>query len=310
MLITRWLMVGLCSFALVSTAAAQQTQPQQTPDADRPTRVEAEREPAQPGERREDGQQDQQKADELQQQAEQKAEEAKQKAQEARQLAQEARRLSQQAEQLRGQRDREQIGVRPAPERDPALVRERETEVERERRAYRPSMRGLKTSDLEGMNVRNRQGDDLGTVNDLLADPQTGEIQYVIVSFGGWFGIGDNQVVIPWDAVEIRREVDGDDQELLLDMTEEQLENAPKYEDDDTWFGDDTRRQEVDTFYRERRQTRPRDTTEPGIQPGTRTQPGQPGAQPGQPREPGQPGQPGTQPGQPGTQPGQPGTQP
>src|ERR1035438_6842186 len=54
-----------------------------------------------------------------------------------------------------------------------------------------------KASDLIGMEVKNNQNEKLGKVNDLALDVESGRIVYVILSTGGFIGIGDTLHAVP-----------------------------------------------------------------------------------------------------------------
>jgi sporulation protein YlmC with PRC-barrel domain len=56
---------------------------------------------------------------------------------------------------------------------------------------------------LIGLNVRTPDDRSLGSVGDVLLDPQAGRVQYVTISRGGFFGIGDEEVAVPWDMLYI-----------------------------------------------------------------------------------------------------------
>jgi hypothetical protein len=51
------------------------------------------------------------------------------------------------------------------------------------------------------------------------------------VSVGGFLGIGDTMVAIPWKAFECRKDEDGNAY-LTLDTTKEKLEKAPGFNQD------------------------------------------------------------------------------
>ncbi len=57
-----------------------------------------------------------------------------------------------------------------------------------------------KASDIVGMNVKNTQGEDLGSIKDLVVDPSRARVTYAILSHGGWAGIGDKLFAIPWQS--------------------------------------------------------------------------------------------------------------
>lgn len=87
--------------------------------------------------------------------------------------------------------------------------------------------RGYHSDSLVGREVMNRSNNEsVGEVSDLVLD-QDGQIVAVIVSVGGLLGLGEHDVAIAWDRIE--RSFDGDEVTLSVDLTEENLENAPKY---------------------------------------------------------------------------------
>lgn len=94
--------------------------------------------------------------------------------------------------------------------------------------------RTVKLSELNGRNVENPQENGVGEINDILIDLQAGRVEYLILSFGGFLGIGENRYAIPVDAFEVipsSADVEAGSPELVLDVTEEQLEGAPVFDD-------------------------------------------------------------------------------
>lgn len=84
----------------------------------------------------------------------------------------------------------------------------------------------LKSSDLLGMTVRNNQNDKLGKVEDLGVDVESGRILEVVLSTGGFLGIGDTLTAVPPGAFHY----DGANKVLHLDADKEKLQSAPKFE--------------------------------------------------------------------------------
>ena len=78
--------------------------------------------------------------------------------------------------------------------------------------------------------VRNRAGEDLGKIEDLAMDAQTGNLQYAILSFGGLLGMGNKLFPIPWSALGITASGD----HLLVDIDKDALRSAPSF-DRDLW---------------------------------------------------------------------------
>jgi sporulation protein YlmC with PRC-barrel domain len=86
-----------------------------------------------------------------------------------------------------------------------------------------------RSTKLIGMKFENPQGDALGKIEDLVIDPGEGRIAAVVVSFGGFLGLGEKLVAIPISAFtydEVKRR-------FLLNIDKETLRNAPSFGTDD-----------------------------------------------------------------------------
>lgn len=59
-----------------------------------------------------------------------------------------------------------------------------------------------RASDLIGMSVKNKKGEELGSLQDLVLDPKTGTIRYAALGRGGLLGVGQKLVAVPWTAFE------------------------------------------------------------------------------------------------------------
>ncbi len=96
--------------------------------------------------------------------------------------------------------------------------------------------RAVKLSDLDGGNVQNPAGEGLGEIQDLLIDLRAGRVEHLILTFGGFLGLGANEYAIPVDAFEVipsSADVEAGAPELVLDTTEEQLTEAPVFDEVD-----------------------------------------------------------------------------
>lgn len=90
------------------------------------------------------------------------------------------------------------------------------------------------TSDLLGVNVYNYKDEFLGEIDGMLV--KTGSApSHMIVGHGGIFSIGDKEVAIPIDAFKW----DPEWEVFYVNMTNEQLDNAPDYDmSDGKWVQD------------------------------------------------------------------------
>ncbi len=88
----------------------------------------------------------------------------------------------------------------------------------------------LRASEIQGMNIQNEAGKDLGNVRDLVFDTNQGKVKYIAVSYGGFLGLGSKLFAVPFEAFDVRMQ--DDDHVLLLNVNEETLRKAPGFESD------------------------------------------------------------------------------
>ena len=84
----------------------------------------------------------------------------------------------------------------------------------------------LSTETLLGSDVKNPQGQDVGDLKHLMLDPHTGRVMYAVVAMGGFLGMGEKTVVVPWNALEVAR----DGKSLVLNVSPQMLPQVPAYE--------------------------------------------------------------------------------
>ncbi len=104
----------------------------------------------------------------------------------------------------------------------------------------------LSASSLTGDSVKNAQGDDLGDIKEIMIDTENGQVQYYVLSFGGFMGMGNKLFAIPPQAMD----VDTENECMVLNLDKETLKNAPGF-DDDNWpsMADETFRNKVYGYY-------------------------------------------------------------
>jgi hypothetical protein len=49
-------------------------------------------------------------------------------------------------------------------------------------------------------------GEKAGTVQHLILNPRTGQVLYAVVSMGGFLGMGEKTLIVPWQALEVTRD--------------------------------------------------------------------------------------------------------
>lgn len=80
-----------------------------------------------------------------------------------------------------------------------------------------------KTSDILDKKIMSRDGKELGTAKDLVIG-RDGKIEYVILSVGGFLGIGSDRVVVPWDKIRSTPNVDL----LVADVSQSEVQWQPE----------------------------------------------------------------------------------
>src|SRR5258708_37903191 len=87
------------------------------------------------------------------------------------------------------------------------------------------SDRLISSQKVDGTSVYNRNGDSLGSVDHLMIDKYTGHVEYAVMSFGGFLGIGDSYHPLPWHALTYDTGQGG----YVVDVDRSRLERAPRY---------------------------------------------------------------------------------
>ncbi len=85
------------------------------------------------------------------------------------------------------------------------------------------------TGDLIGLSVHNKSnyGETLGTLSSLVIDSNTGQTLYAVIDRGGFLGLGEYKVVVPFKLVQFTGQWDNP----MLAMSAFKLENAPRISD-------------------------------------------------------------------------------
>lgn len=104
----------------------------------------------------------------------------------------------------------------------------------------------FRSDQLLGTDVRNPQNKALGSVDDLVTNPQTGRIAYLVIARGGWlFGIGAKSVAVPWNDVAIAPNATL----VVLAANRSDMEGAPQVNAKDLTTSAQ-QRQKVDAYWK------------------------------------------------------------
>src|SRR3954471_19180098 len=112
--------------------------------------------------------------------------------------------------------------------------------------AIEETNRLIASNKVEGTAVYNRQGEKLGTIDNFMVDKRSGKVEYAILSFGGFLGIGDSYHPLPWKSLSYDTSLSG----YVVDLDKDRLQGAPSYQRSDRpdWADPDYGRR-IDDFY-------------------------------------------------------------
>ena len=109
---------------------------------------------------------------------------------------------------------------------------DREISKQRDTRDTRPAWKNdanlHDSGDIVGTRIKNAEGKDIGEIDRLLIDPQSGKVSHVVVGLGGFLGVGEKKVVVPWSDLKMSAAHEG--KKALITMDQAKLESAPRYE--------------------------------------------------------------------------------
>jgi len=121
------------------------------------------------------------------------------------------------------------------------------TDMNRDRDVPREETATLIASDkAEGTTVYGSDGDKIGSIDNVMIEKRSGQVSYAVLSFGGFLGMGTDHYPLPWSMLKYDEDKGG----YVVGITREQLENAPRYSDEDSWEWSPSMRNQIDTHYR------------------------------------------------------------
>jgi sporulation protein YlmC with PRC-barrel domain len=116
------------------------------------------------------------------------------------------------------------------PSREPTTPQDTATQPERMSESASTTDRVYRASQLIGATVSNAQGEKLGQIEDVVIDPVDADVAYAVLSFGGFLGMGEKYFAIPWNALTINTDAEGELDYLVLGVDKDTLQNAPGFD--------------------------------------------------------------------------------
>ena len=84
----------------------------------------------------------------------------------------------------------------------------------------------IASNKVEGTAVYGRDGARLGDIYNFMVDKKSGHVEYAVMGFGGFLGMGMRYYPLPWDMLSYDTRQGG----YRVDLTERDLENAPSFD--------------------------------------------------------------------------------
>jgi len=108
--------------------------------------------------------------------------------------------------------------------------------------------KSFRSSVLNGMSVYNTKGQEVGSIQELVIDIKSGQVEYAALSVGGFLGIGDKLFAVPWRLLSLK--MDEDRNYFVLDVDKAVLERAPGF-NEDQWpdVADPNWADEIERYY-------------------------------------------------------------
>lgn len=88
----------------------------------------------------------------------------------------------------------------------------------------------VKSHEVINVTVKDMQERNLGKIEELVLNKQSGQVCYVVLSFGGILGLGDKFFALPWRLFNY----DTDNECFVINIPKEKLEQAPGF-DKNNW---------------------------------------------------------------------------
>ncbi|MEY9166988.1 sporulation protein YlmC with PRC-barrel domain [Sinorhizobium fredii] len=97
-----------------------------------------------------------------------------------------------------------------------------------------------------GQSVHNPNDESIGEINDLIIKKEGG-IAAAVVGVGGFLGIGEKNVAVPFESIEVTEQPDSDALKLTTTETAESLKAAPEFKTKSQLMAERNAAQPVDT---------------------------------------------------------------
>ncbi len=89
-------------------------------------------------------------------------------------------------------------------------------------------VRVLTATSIIGDKVENTKGEKIGNIKDIMLNVHDGSVEYLVIEFGGFLGIGEKLFAVPFSALRLNSKK----RDFILDVEKKFLETAPGFNKD------------------------------------------------------------------------------
>ncbi|MDB5274577.1 MAG: PRC-barrel domain containing protein [Chitinophagaceae bacterium] len=87
-------------------------------------------------------------------------------------------------------------------------------------------LRLLTATSVIGDKVENTKGERIGKIKDIMLNIKEGTIEYVVIEFGGFLGMGEKLFAVPFSALKLHQK----NEDFVLDVDKEFMEKTPGFD--------------------------------------------------------------------------------
>jgi len=104
----------------------------------------------------------------------------------------------------------------------------------------------ISSDKVEGTSVYGSDRRKIGSIETVMLTKRGGKVDYAVLSFGGFLGLGTEHYPLPWSMLRYDTDLGG----YVVNLTKDQLEAAPKYGENDSWdWNDPSTSRRIDQYY-------------------------------------------------------------
>ena len=107
------------------------------------------------------------------------------------------------------------------------------------------TVRLISSDKVHGTDVFDADGESIGSIYNFMVDKLTGKVEYAVMSFGGFLGMGERYYPLPWQTLKYDVGLGG----YVVNVDKAMLEKAPSYAVDETPWNDPAYGRGVHDYY-------------------------------------------------------------